>query len=234
MSQAPAVPDVTTVPLSRIQKLVAKQMVQSWTTVPHVTHHDWADVEALESDRVRRNARGEGRVSALALYVKAVAKVLRALPRFNATLDPVEQVVSLQHGCNIGIAIAIPDGLVVGTVRDCDTKSAEAITEEIAALSEKARTKGLSYAEMSGGGFTISSLGANGGEGFTPIVNIPQVAILGLGRLHERPVRGDDAGVAWRRMLPLSLSYDHRVIGGADAAEFLTALRKALADAPEA
>ena len=226
--------DAEAVPLGRIQKLVAKKMLESWTSIPHVTHHDWADVDDLERDRIARNSGAAQRVSALSLYVKAVAATLQAFPRFNAVFVPADGVLWQKRHCHIGIAISIKNGLVVGVVRDCEAKTAGQITVEIAAQAAKARTSGLSFAEMADGTFTVSSLGASGGDGFTPIINAPQVAILGIGRMQDRPVRAaDGAGVEWRRMLPLSLSYDHRVIGGADAAEFLTDLRKELRSLPD-
>jgi pyruvate dehydrogenase E2 component (dihydrolipoamide acetyltransferase) len=133
--------------------------------------------------------------------------------------------VILRKYVNLGMAIDTPAGLVVGVVRDADKLSVDEISDQVKALGEKARTKGLSMNEMSGGTFTVSSLGSLGGDGFTPIINAPEVAILGVSRLVETPRRADDGGVEWRSLIPVSLSYDHRVVNGADAGRFMQALQ---------
>ncbi|MBG6120103.1 2-oxoacid dehydrogenase/acyltransferase catalytic subunit [Sphingobium sp. AEW010] len=154
------------------------------------------------------------------LLVKALADALDAMPQFNASLDPASSELVMKKYVHVGVAVDTPGGLLVPVIRDCDRKSAGEIADEIAALSEKARTKGLSMAEMSGGCITLTSLGHIGGTSFTPIVNAPEVAILGVTRARPVAVPDTDGGVMWRQMLPLSLSYDHRVINGADAARF--------------
>ena len=219
---------VTTVPLTKIQTLTGKFMSRNWTQIPHVTHHDEADVSDLETARV--GLPSEARPSLLALTAKAVAQTLAEFPKFNASLDVERGELIFKAYVNLGFAIDTPNGLVVGVVRNCDGLSPLKIGRSLAALAAKAREKGLSFPEMSGGGFTLSSLGARGGVAFSPIINAPEVAILGLSRLLERPMRGPADEVLWRTILPLSLSYDHRVINGADAANFSTRLRQRLAD----
>lgn len=157
--------------------------------------------------------------------MKAFAGVLAELPRFNSSYDEAGRGVILRKYLNMGIAIDTPQGLVVGVVRDVDKLSIEEISEASKALSEKARTKGLSLPEMSGGTFTVSSLGALGGDGFTPIINAPEVAILAVSRLTDTPRRAADATIEWRSLLPVGLSYDHRVVNGADAGRFMQALQ---------
>ncbi|PJG46075.1 dihydrolipoamide acetyltransferase [Sphingobium sp. LB126] len=207
-------------PLSKIQKYVAAFLGRNWVAIPHVTHQDDADVTELEERRKAHNASGGTKLTAVPLLVKALADGLSAFPQFNASLDPVSGMLTLKKYVHVGVAVDTPGGLLVPVIRDCDRKSATQIAEEIVALSDKARTKGLSMAEMSGGCITLTSLGHIGGTGFTPIVNAPEVAILGVTRARPVPVPADDGGIAWRQMLPLSLSYDHRVINGADAARF--------------
>ncbi|WP_052757398.1 2-oxo acid dehydrogenase subunit E2 [Sphingobium chungbukense] len=207
-------------PLSKIQKYVAAFLGRNWVAIPHVTHQDDADVTELEERRKAHNASGGTKLTAVPLLVKALADGLSAFPQFNASLDPVSGMLTLKKYVHVGVAVDTPAGLLVPVIRDCDRKSATQIAEEIVALSDKARTKGLSMAEMSGGCITLTSLGHIGGTGFTPIVNAPEVAILGVTRARPVPVPADDGGIAWRQMLPLSLSYDHRVINGADAARF--------------
>jgi len=219
------------VALAKIQQIGGRMLARNWIEIPHVTHQDEADVTDLELWRAEIGAQSAGeKPSALAIYAKAVVAALAAFPKFNASLDAARGELILKKYFHIGFAIDTPNGLVVGVVRDCDRKPAREIAEEVAALAGKARARGLSYAEMTGGSFTISSLGANGGTAFSPIINAPEVAILGLSRVLDRPVKGPSGEVIWRRMLPLSLSYDHRVINGADAARFSTRLRELMAD----
>jgi len=208
-------------PLSKIQKYVAAHLGRNWVAIPHVTHNDDADVTDLEARRRALAAEGGPKLTPVPLLVKALANALAEYPLFNASLDPASGELTLKKFFHVGIAVDTPNGLLVPVVRDCDRKSVVEIAEEIALLSEKARTKGLSMAEMSGGCITLTSLGHIGGTSFTPIVNAPEVAILGVTR--ARPVAVPDAngGVAWRQMLPLSLSYDHRVINGAAASRFV-------------
>jgi pyruvate dehydrogenase E2 component (dihydrolipoamide acetyltransferase) len=222
---------VERVALTRVQKLGAGFLARNWVTIPHVTHHDEADIGALEAARARLAAqRADRKMTPLAFIVKAAVKALRAHPRVNASLDPVAAQLVLKKYFHIGIAIDTPGGLLVGVIRDCDAKGLTEIADEIAALSQNAREKGLSLAQMSGGCFTISSLGGIGGTAFTPIINAPEVAILGVSKAQWKPTRGAGDAVQWLNMLPLSLSYDHRVLNGADAARFVRTLAEALAD----
>jgi pyruvate dehydrogenase E2 component (dihydrolipoamide acetyltransferase) len=208
-------------PLNRIQQLTGSFLGRNWVAIPHVTHHDEADVTAVERVRKAWNAdQPEAKLTLLVPLIKAVAQTLTIFPQFNASLEAGGKALILKKYVHIGIAVDTPNGLLVPVIRDCDTKPLSQIAAELAALSEKARTKGLPMSEMSGGCFTITSLGHIGGTAFTPIINAPEVAILGVTRLLERPGRGADGGIDWRQMLPLSLSYDHRVINGADAARF--------------
>lgn len=212
--------EVETRPLSKIQKFVASFLGRNWVAIPHVTHNDDADITVFEERRKAYNARGGAKLTPVPLLVKALADGLAAFPQFNASLDPASGMLTLKKYVHVGVAVDTPAGLLVPVIRDCDRKSSVEIAEEIVALSEKARTKGLSMAEMSGGCITLTSLGHIGGTSFTPIVNAPEVAILGVTKAWPVPVPAADGGVDWRQMLPLSLSYDHRVINGADAARF--------------
>ncbi|WP_148219579.1 2-oxo acid dehydrogenase subunit E2 [Azospirillum sp. B510] len=223
--------EVETVPLTRLQILAGAALTRNSVAIPHVTHHDDADITELEALR-RRLAEDDSavKITPLIFLIKGVAAVLKAYPRFNASLDPSGKQLILKKYINIGIAIDTPNGLLVGVVRDCDRKGWRELAAEVATLSAKAREKGLPLAEMSGGCFTISSLGGLGGTGFTPIINAPEVAILGVGRNRPVPRPDETGGIDWRTMLPLSLSYDHRVINGADAARFTSHLAALLAD----
>lgn len=213
--------DAELVSMTKIQRLVAKNLTDNWRRIPHVFHQDEADVTQLEAARKTIIADRGKRITALSFYVKALQKALKRFPVFNASLDDDGKTVVLKRYCNIGIATSTPSGLVVPVIRQVDQKTIFTIAEEIETLSAKAQAGKVSFQEMSGGSMTISSLGPNGGTGFTPIINAPEVAILGLSRLLEKPVRRKDDGIDWRRYLPLSLSYDHRVINGADAAQFM-------------
>jgi pyruvate dehydrogenase E2 component (dihydrolipoamide acetyltransferase) len=216
--------EVETRPLSRIQGITASVLSRNWVTIPHVTHNDDVDLTALDA---LRGTLAE-KPSQLAFFAKALVSALNAFPHFNASLDPQGKQLVLKKYFHIGIAIDTPRGLVVGVVRDCDQKSALEIGSNIAALTEKARGRGLPMAEMEGGCMSISSLGGIGGSGFTPIVNAPEVAILGITRSEWKPRRGPQNEIDWRLKTPLSLSYDHRVINGADAARFLRHLDEVL------
>jgi len=240
MSSEPSVPSAAsakyaqfgateTISLTQIQKLTGEYLSRSWASIPHVTHHDYADVTALEQARINVRQNTTRRVTSLAFHVKAVVAALQKFPKFNASLDQAVGVVYLKKYFNIGIAIDTPKGLLVAVVRDADRKGIVDIAVEIDTLASKARSKGLSAKEMSGGSFSISSLGRNGGTGFSPIINAPEVAILGTSRLEDRAVRCD-SGVGWITTLPLSLSYDHRVINGAEAAAFMIHLTTVLRD----
>lgn len=215
-------------PLGRIQQLTADILGRNWVVIPHVTHHDEADVTELEVARKAWNeAHPEAKTTMLVPVLQAVVSAMRAHPIFNTSLAPDGKSLVWKNYFHIGVAIDSPHGLLVGVVRDCDQKTAGEIGADIMALSTKARTKGLSKPEMTGGSMTISSLGHIGGTGFTPIVNAPEVAILGLSKLQTRPIPVEGE-VLWRQMLPLSLSYDHRVINGADAARFTQSVAVAL------
>ena len=211
--------------LGRVQHHVGRVMQRNWSCIPHVTHHDEADITGFEERRQAWNAANPGRKrTLLPVLVKAAVAVLRELPQFNCSLSADGATVYQKGYFNIGFAVDVPGGLLVPVVRDCDRKDLDAIAAEIVALSDKARGKGLAMAEMSGGCFTLSSLGHIGGTAFTPIINAPEVAILGITRTQERFGPDGEGRPVLRRLLPLSLSYDHRVINGADAARFVRAL----------
>lgn len=216
--------------LSKIQKLTGDFLSRNWVRIPHVTHHDEADITSLEAKRrVYNHTDPEAKLTALPFLVKAVTAALQAFPQFNASLEPDQMTLVFKKYYHIGIAVDTPRGLLVGVIRDCDQKSVPELAAEIAAVSAKARDKGLSMAEMSGGCMSISSLGSLGGTAFTPIINAPEVAILGVSQTQERAVRSGEA-ISWARLMPLSMSYDHRVINGADAARFVNHIKASLAD----
>lgn len=223
--------EVESKPLSRVQKLTAQYMSRNWVMIPHVTHNDEADITGLELQRKARNAAGEAtKLTLLPYLIKAVVAALKAFPQFNASLDGSGKNLVLKKYFHIGVAVDTRFGLLVPVLRDCDKKSLAQIAAELQSISTQARDKGLSMAQMSGGCFTISSLGSFGGTSFTPIVNAPEVAILGVTRAGDKPRRGANDAIDWRLTLPLSLSYDHRVINGADAARFTAKLADLLAD----
>lgn len=219
---------VETVALSRHQKIVASFLSRNWAQIPHVTHQDEADVDALDVYRKQLGAELGLKLTPLPFLIKAVARALVAFPRFNASLAPDGATLVLKQYVHIGVAVETPNGLVVPVIRDCDKKSIAALAAELNDKAERARTKGLPMAEMSGGCFSISSLGSIGGTGFTPIINAPELAILGVTRASEK-LRLVDGKVVAASMLPLSLSYDHRVINGADAARFVRFIADQLA-----
>jgi len=223
--------EVESKPLSRVQKLTAQYMSRNWVMIPHVTHNDKADITELEASRKSRNQDEPAvKLTLLPYLIKAAVAALQAYPQFNASLDGSGKHLVLKKYFHIGVAVDTRFGLLVPVLRDCDRKSVAEIAAELQAITTKARDKGLSMAEMSGGCFTISSLGSFGGTSFTPIVNAPEVAILGVTRAQEKPRRGADDGIEWRLTLPLSLSYDHRVVNGADAARFTAKLAQLLGD----
>lgn len=223
---------VEKVEMSRINKLSAANLHRAWVQIPHVTQFDEADITDLEAFRKSETEAlkdQDVKLTILAFLVKACAKTLRAFPRFNSSLHVGGEHLVFKHYVHIGIAVDTPNGLVVPVIRDADKKSVVEIAKDMQALSQKARTKKLSPADMQGATFSISSLGGIGGTGFTPIVNWPEVAILGVSKSLHKPVYNGREFVP-RLMLPLSLSYDHRVIDGAEAARFTTFLAKQLAD----
>ncbi len=223
--------EVEVKPLPRMRKIAAGFLARNWAMIPHVTHHDDADITSLEELRKQMNAATpEAKLTLLPFLARSAAIVLGEFPQFNASLDAASGNIVYKKYCHVGIAVDTPNGLLVPVVRDCDKRSVQAISADIAALSEKARTKGLPLGDMSGGCFTISSLGSVGGTYFTPIINAPEVAILGVCRARWMPLRGEGGGIDWRLMLPLSLSYDHRLINGADAARFTRRFADVLAD----
>ena len=218
--------------LTRINKLTGKFLHRNWVTVPHVTQFDEADITELEKFRKQLNeeSKKDGtRVTILAFLMKALVSALKEFPRFNSSLDHTGENLILKKYVNIGVAMDTPDGLVVPVIRDCDRKSLIELAQELVDTSKRARDKKLSPSDMSGGCITISSLGGIGGTLFTPIVNAPEVAILGVSRSSMQPVYQDGEFVP-RLVLPLSLSYDHRVIDGADGARFTSYLSTVLSD----
>jgi pyruvate dehydrogenase E2 component (dihydrolipoamide acetyltransferase) len=220
-------------PLSRIQRISGARLQASWLNLPHVTQHDAADITDLEAARValKSKAAEQGvKLTPLAFIIKACIVALKEFPTFNASLDATGENLVFKQYFHIGFAADTPNGLVVPVIRDADRCNVYEIARALAALSEKARAGKLTAAEMQGGTFTISSLGGIGGTAFTPIINAPEVAILGVSKSSQQPVFDRGAFVP-RLMLPLSLSYDHRVIDGAAAARFVVFLSKTLADA---
>ncbi|SRR5579859_3041424 len=219
-------------PLSRIQKISGARLQASWLNLPHVTQHEDADITDLEAARaaLKDKASQEGvRLTPLVFIIKACILALREFPRFNASLDESGENLVFKKYFNIGFAADTPNGLVVPVIANADQLDTYAIARTLAAMSEKARTGKLKAAEMQGGSFTISSLGGIGGTYFTPIINAPEVAVLGVSRSALKPFYERGAFVP-RLMLPLSLSYDHRVIDGAEAARFVVFLAKTLGD----
>lgn len=211
--------------LSRVQRMTGQFLGRNWLAIPHVTHHDEIDVTEAEARRAEWNGSHPGRkVTPVALLVKALALALAEFPQFNASLAGDGQSIIYKKYFNIGVAVDTPSGLLVPVLRDVGRLELAQIAEQVGALAEKARTKGLSMAEMSGSSISLTSLGHLGGTAFTPIINAPDVAILGATAIVERATRGVEDGVVWTKMLPLSLSYDHRVINGADAARFVRAI----------
>ncbi len=223
---------VETRPLSRIKRLSGPHLHRSWLNVPHVTHNDDADITVLDAYRRELDAaaRPDGyRVTLLAFLMKASVSGLKQFPEFNSSLSPEKDSLILKSYYNIGVAVDTPDGLVVPVIRDVDRKGIIELSRELGAVSARARDGKLAVADLQGGTFTISSLGGIGGTAFTPIVNAPEVAILGVVRSATKPV-WDGGEFVPRLLLPLSLSYDHRVIDGALAARFVRHLCHVLED----
>jgi pyruvate dehydrogenase E2 component (dihydrolipoamide acetyltransferase) len=219
-------------PLSKLHKITALNMHRSWVNLPHVTQFDDADITELEEFRETLKAEAERRgikVSPLPFLMKACALALRAHPKFNASLLNDGDHIVYKKYVHIGMAVDTPVGLVVPVLRDVDRKSVWELAAETAEIAQKAKDRKLKPADMQGGCFTISSLGNIGGTGFTPIINAPEVAILGVSKLTVKPV-WNGKEFAPRKMLPLSLSYDHRAVNGADAGRFFTYLNELLAD----
>jgi pyruvate dehydrogenase E2 component (dihydrolipoamide acetyltransferase) len=215
-------------PLSRIQKLSGANLSRNWAMIPHVTQFDEADITEMEAFRKQLGKEQiEVKITPLVFIIKASVAALKKFPSFNASLDGENLV--LKNYFHIGIAVDTPDGLVVPVIRDCDKKGLVELSHELAQISVKAREKKLTANDMQGGCFTISSLGGIGGTAFTPIINAPEVAILGVSRSQTKPI-WDGAEFKPKLMLPLSLSYDHRVIDGASAARFTAYLAQVFSD----
>jgi pyruvate dehydrogenase E2 component (dihydrolipoamide acetyltransferase) len=222
--------EIATEPLSNIRRATAKSMAMAWATVPHVTQFDRADITQLESMRKRFNKRDEAegrKLTMTAIVLKMVAAALRQFPKFNASLDLANDVVVYKKYIHLGVAVDTERGLLVPVIRDADRKSLVQVASEVNDLAARARDKKLGLDEMSGASFTVSNLGGLGTTYFSPIVNWPQVAILGVGRAEHQAVY-DEGQFQPRLMMPLSISYDHRIIDGADAARFLRWLAEAL------
>ncbi len=219
-------------PLSRIQRISGSRLQASWINLPHVTQHEDADITDLEAARIalKSKASEQGvRLTPLVFIIKACLLALKEFPRFNSSLDSSGENLVFKKYFNIGFAADTPNGLVVPVIANADRLNVYEIARTLAAMSEKARAGKLKNTEMQGGTFTISSLGGIGGTAFTPIINAPEVAILGVSKSSQKPVYESGAFLP-RLMLPLSLSYDHRVIDGAEAARFVVYLAKTLAD----
>ena len=219
-------------PLSRVRKLSGRFLHRNWVSIPHVTQHDEADITELEAFR-KENAqvaeKGGFKLTMLAFLVKASVNALKEFPEFNASLDKTGDSLIIKKYYHIGVAVDTPDGLLVPVIKDADRKGVFDLAKELAEISKAAREKKLKPDAMRGGTFSISSLGGIGGTSFTPIINAPEVAILGVARSQMRPVFKDGAFVP-RLMLPLSLAYDHRVIDGAAGARFTSYLASVLSD----
>ena len=226
--------EVEQVPLSKIKKITGERLQQAWNTIPHVTQFDEADVTELYKMRkvLQATNKGKSKLSFLPFFIKAAIKALKEFPAFNSSLDASGSNLVFKKYFHIGIAVDTSNGLVVPVLRDADKKSIWELSDELADISSRARDKKIMPAELKGGSFTISSLGGISGTGFTPIINPPEVAILGVSKITNRPalLNGD---LVERKYLPLSLSYDHRVIDGAEAARFTKVLTTALSDISE-
>jgi pyruvate dehydrogenase E2 component (dihydrolipoamide acetyltransferase) len=223
---------VERVAMSRIRKLSGPNLHRNWVSIPHVTNHEDADITDLEAFRVqlnRENERSGVKLTMLAFLIKACVSALKKYPDFNSSIDPAGDAVILKRYYHIGFAADTPNGLVVPVIRDADRKGVLELASESAALAAKAREGKLAPTEMQGGTFSISSLGGLGGTYFTPIINAPEVAILGVCRAAMRPT-WDGKQFVPRLILPLSLSWDHRVVDGAGAARFNSHLAQVLAD----
>jgi pyruvate dehydrogenase E2 component (dihydrolipoamide acetyltransferase) len=217
-------------PIPRIKKIAGPHLQKSWSEIPHVTQHDEADITEMESFRksLRDLYTGEKiSVTPLAFIMRAVVKALKAYPNFNSSLDLVNETIIYKKYFHIGIAVDTPHGLMVPKIRDADKKDITALGKDIKKVSKLSRELKINKKEFFGGSITISSLGSIGGSFFTPIINHPEVAILGVGRAEKKQVFMGDKYQS-RTMLPLSLSYDHRIIDGAEGARFCVHLKESL------
>jgi len=221
---------VETQPLSRIKKISGANLARNWAMIPHVTQFEQADISEMEAFRKRMGEENPNqKITPLVFLIKAAVAALKAFPSFNASLDESGENLVFKKYFHIGIAVDTPDGLVVPVIRDADSKGLLQLAAELGEISKKARDKKLGPADMSGGCFSISSLGGIGGTSFTPIINAPEVAIMGVSKSEMRPI-WNGREFEPRLMLPLSLSYDHRVIDGAEAARFASFFAKQLGD----
>lgn len=237
VTEAPELPDfsrwgeVERVPLRGVRRATARHMTTSWSQIPHVTHHDMADVTELEAFRREQSEQTEANVTLMILVMKAVVAALKEFPFLNATLDVESGEIVLKHYYNLGVATATEDGLIVPVVKDVDRLPVLELAQEVSRITEQARAREVGNEDLQGGTFTITNTGPIGGIFFTPIINFPEVAILGLGRTQlEAVVKGDleSHELVPRLKLPLSLSFDHRIIDGADAAGFVSFLAEML------
>ena len=217
--------------LTKIQRITGKRLQSAWQSIPHVTQFDEADITQLNEHRKELNTKKKTKLTFLPFLMKAAIKVLREMPKFNSSLDNEEENLVIKNYYNIGIAVDTPSGLVVPVVKDVDKKTIYELSEELIDLSQRARNKKLKPNEMTGGTFTISSLGGIGGKFFTPIINPPEVAILGISKswwdnIYDQKTKKQ----ALKYIMPFSLSYDHRVIDGAAGAAFTKSFSSALSD----
>ena len=217
--------------MNKLSRVSADNLSMAWTTIPHVTQHDLADITELEAARKRyvKSNPDKPKITMTAIMIKAVVSALREFPKFNSSLDAAAGEIILKNYYNIGVAVDTPAGLVVPVIRECDQKNVLQVAAELTDLATRARDRKLKLNEMQGASFTITNLGGIGGTSFTPIVNWPEVAILGMSR-GRKELRMEDGDLVERLMLPLSLSYDHRVVNGADAARFIVRLSGSLSN----
>jgi len=221
--------DIDVQPIKKIQKVSGAYLHRNWVSIPHVTQNDLADITEMEAYRKRTAKEKDIKLTPLVFLIKASVAALKEFPTFNASLDATRENLVLKKYFHIGIAVDTPDGLVVPVIRDCDKKDIFELANELSELSQKARNGKLKPVEMQGGCFSISSLGGIGGTSFTPIINAPEVAILGVSR-SSMQAKWDGEAFQPRMMLPLCLSYDHRVIDGANGARFTRYLANCLED----
>ena len=223
--------DIEIADISRVKRLAAPHLTNSWNTIPHVTHHDEADITELEDFRAKLTDPVSGdkiKITPLAFIAKALTNNLKKFPTFNSSIDNIsEGKITLKKYFHIGIAVDTPHGLMVPKIRNVDQKKIKEIAEELKNVSELSRNLKINKKEFFGGSITITSLGGIGGTYFTPIINYPEVAILGIGRSYKKQIFIRDKFLA-RTVLPISLSYDHRIIDGAEAAKFCNSLKKNL------
>ena len=228
--------EVTMQPLSRIKKISGANLQRNWIKIPHISFFEDADITDMEAFRKAKKAEAEKKglkLTPVPFLVKAVAKALKDFPNVNSSLSADGQSQVMKQYVNIGVAVDTPNGLMVPVIKDCDKKSLFEIAKDFLDLVNKAREGKLKGTDMQGGCFTISSLGNIGTHGFTPIVNMPEVGILGVSKAAMKPVYDGHGGFAARLMLPLSLSVDHRVIDGAEAGKFVVTVAKYLSDIKE-